>query len=79
MDEKWEIDVENCGAAAPGRWKEFPSVFGHFHHSLIERVARKVSSSRNVLLEWIILGARTVAPLFAILSGDVATPGVTIL
>lgn len=52
-------------------------MLNRYHHLQLETGELGVPSSLNGLLDWLIVGARTGAPLFTAPSGDIATPGVT--
>lgn len=76
-DDDWDADVDNGGAEASSRSKELPSRFERYSHLLLERDKHENPSSFSGLFDWVIESARTGAPLFPTLWGDVVTLWIT--
>lgn len=77
MNEDWEVDTDENGTATSGLCKKFLFTSDLYRHLLIERDELEVPSSLNGLLEWLIAGDHTGAPLFATKWGDIDTLGIT--
>lgn len=64
MDEDWKVDANNGSDAMSGGWREIPSRSDFYHYLLIEWDELEVPNFLDVLLDWVIAGARTGASQF---------------